>query len=62
MLVLDKVVLAKIVERLSRKMGGKVPGAHLQLIPSLLDLRQDELGVERLAKATVEDMIAVVES
>ena len=58
---LDEVVLAQVVVRLPPKVRGKVPGTSLQLTPSLLDLLNDELGVEGLAQAAVKDMIAIVE-
>ena len=61
MLGLDKVILAKVVKRLPCKVRGKVPGAHLQLTSSLLDLLDDESRVEWLAQAAVKDVIAIVE-
>ena len=42
-------------------MQSKVPGTHLQLTPSFLDLLNDESGVKRLAQAAVKDAIAIIE-
>ena len=43
-------------------MRGKVPGTHFQLAPSLLDLLEDESGVEWLAQAAVKDVVAILKS
>ena len=61
MLGLDEVALGQVIERLPCKVRSKVPGTHLQLTPSFLDLLNDESGVEGLAQAAVKDMIAIVE-
>ena len=58
---LDEVVLGQVIERLPCKVRSKVPGTHLQLTPSFLDLLNDESGVEGFAQAAVKDMIAIVE-
>ena len=62
MLGLDEIVLAKSLNAFLAKCEEKFRGAHLQLIPSLLDLRDDESGVERLAQAAVKDTIAILKS
>ena len=60
MLGLDKVVLGQLL--LPCEVRSKVPGTHLQLMPSFLDLLiNDESGVERLAQAAVKDTIAIIE-
>ena len=58
----DEVILAKVTKCLPPKMRGKVPGIHLQLTPSLLDLLEDESGVEWLAQAAVKDVVAIFQS